>query len=769
MPGRYSRRHPWPWDLTLDGFGLMLRPDEQGQLVGRRAQPIEATPTEYAYGSTSPLLERTYPLRNLTYGMGQRIQEDGDPHRYYYAINLDPSINGRWIKGPLFNAQTVDRDGRAIGPMAVAPYSGTDTLFVAAGERLYRRVSDGADFGSGTSTGSNTGTTLNHTGAGWIVNRWAGYAVSITAGTGAGQSRTVSSNTATALTVSSAWTVTPDATSQYQIGPFALVSIATGTINQLARFKFKGASARDALIWTTSSGRVYDLDTSGTTVYTYNPASEGPPISAQYIVVLVDELWVGGNGQLQKCEADPRTRANWAGVITVDGVNVVAAGEASAPITWLQVIHNELFIFKTDGIYTIGTDGFSQALYTGIGVTPSSSNGKNAASWLDALWVPMRDGFVKITPDGTLDPIGTEQLLDNGSEVQGQIVAFAGHNTWFGYVVLYNARNSNSYLLKYGSWIEDENANGKGVLHQASVYHGALKRWSGKQATTTTIAPMTGANDRQYVGFANGTVEYQVLPQNGPNPIADANCRFTLDDGEMYWPVHHANFQADNKAYRGFSVFGPSGGMDVSNWAEIYYRLDPSAPWTPVTRVSTDLIATPFTRIGQRIDLQADANVAGRQIEIKTLLKNATTSTTPILDGCAVHEQIRPAFVLLWTFSALAHNYVVRRDGLASPRRSDAIRQRLLDAAAQVGAVRLVLPDESIQYATVVDYKEDPLPPGKRHGMEWDVALTAIQYKSLSSAGSSSSGDPVPYANLRGLTYASLAGYTYGQLETLLL
>ena len=70
---------------------------------------------------------------------------------------------------------------------------------------------------TGTSTGSNTSTTLNNSGKAWGTNMWANYQVRITAGTGIGQIRTIASNTGTALTVSSAWTVTPDATSVYAI------------------------------------------------------------------------------------------------------------------------------------------------------------------------------------------------------------------------------------------------------------------------------------------------------------------------------------------------------------------------------------------------------------------------------------------------------------------------------------------------------------------------------------------------------------------------
>lgn len=72
-------------------------------------------------------------------------------------------------------------------------------------------------FATGTSVGTNTSTTLSNTGKAWTVNQFANFQVRITAGTGVGQVRVIASNTATVLTVSTAWTVTPDATSQYVI------------------------------------------------------------------------------------------------------------------------------------------------------------------------------------------------------------------------------------------------------------------------------------------------------------------------------------------------------------------------------------------------------------------------------------------------------------------------------------------------------------------------------------------------------------------------
>jgi len=91
-------------------------------------------------------------------------------------------------------------------------------------DRMFDGWADGADQGTvrGTAT-SATSTTLTDTGATFdtqgdgLKNR----KVHILSGTGEGQSRVISSNTATALTVSTAWTTTPDTTSVYAVGAIA--------------------------------------------------------------------------------------------------------------------------------------------------------------------------------------------------------------------------------------------------------------------------------------------------------------------------------------------------------------------------------------------------------------------------------------------------------------------------------------------------------------------------------------------------------------------
>lgn len=70
----------------------------------------------------------------------------------------------------------------------------------------------------GTSSGGNTVSTFNDTTKTWQTSpTLAGLSVEITGGTGAGQVRRISTNTATQLTLASNWSTVPDATSTYQI------------------------------------------------------------------------------------------------------------------------------------------------------------------------------------------------------------------------------------------------------------------------------------------------------------------------------------------------------------------------------------------------------------------------------------------------------------------------------------------------------------------------------------------------------------------------
>jgi len=118
------------------------------------------------------------------------------------------------------------------GPPAMCPPGTRLSLPIQAVGALDVKVPSSVIATGGTAT-SGAATMLTDSIKSWTINQWANCAVTVVAGTGVGQTRTISSNTATVLTVSTAWTTNPDATSQYNIlgvcssGTYSVIAATT--------------------------------------------------------------------------------------------------------------------------------------------------------------------------------------------------------------------------------------------------------------------------------------------------------------------------------------------------------------------------------------------------------------------------------------------------------------------------------------------------------------------------------------------------------------
>lgn len=113
---------------------------------------------------------------------------------------------------------------------------------------------------SGTSSGTNGVNTLNDTAKAWTASIWIAnsstFRVRITGGTGSGQVRTITANTATQLTVDTNWTVTPDATSTYII--FLINEFATNPDYNCGFNHTQGNIYDETGVLASASGNGYD-------------------------------------------------------------------------------------------------------------------------------------------------------------------------------------------------------------------------------------------------------------------------------------------------------------------------------------------------------------------------------------------------------------------------------------------------------------------------------------------------------------------------------
>lgn len=104
---------------------------------------------------------------------------------------------------------------RATNTWTARSVAGISSNF-AIDAQLVSTTSSAGVVATGTATAGGA-STLTNSGKAWGTNMWANYQLRIVSGTGAGQIRTIASNTGTVITTSAAWTVNPDATSVYAI------------------------------------------------------------------------------------------------------------------------------------------------------------------------------------------------------------------------------------------------------------------------------------------------------------------------------------------------------------------------------------------------------------------------------------------------------------------------------------------------------------------------------------------------------------------------
>ena len=138
-----------------------------------------------------------------------------DPTTYYFNGSID-SVR---IYNRALSAEEVRYHYNRGGPVAHWKFDeGAGSIVHNSGLAVSDTASHGTIYGAtGTADVESAAATLVDATKAWITNEWAGETVEITSGTGNGQTRTVSSNTATVITVSAVWTDNPDATSVYRV------------------------------------------------------------------------------------------------------------------------------------------------------------------------------------------------------------------------------------------------------------------------------------------------------------------------------------------------------------------------------------------------------------------------------------------------------------------------------------------------------------------------------------------------------------------------
>ena len=122
---------------------------------------------------------------------------------------------------------------------------------------------------------------------------------------------------------------------------------------------------------------------------------------------------------------------------STDGTNSGAwdtgteVGDASAPITGLVGLDTDLFIFKTDGIYRLESDGTVTNLRPSLQTTNQPDQFRNAIAWNNRVLMPLHGGGLWEMDISTFDiqDISFSLVMPEQTQYHGQIVAFAGSSS----------------------------------------------------------------------------------------------------------------------------------------------------------------------------------------------------------------------------------------------------------------------------------------------------------------------------------------------------
>jgi hypothetical protein len=438
--------------------------------------------------------------------------------------------------------------------------------------------------------------------------------------------------------------------------------------------------------------------------------------------------------------ADPFDEANWGNEFAF------RVGDKTSAITRMTVTsEGTLLVFKTNGIYTLDADGQDRVLFPFLRFAPDADNGKAFGAWLNHVYVTFREGTFRIDPSFGIEQIGPERMVENESPVKGRITAMAGHDTFNLYAGIYNPDTETSYLLKFGGWLADKD----GTLKRIEAWHGSITAaFAGKKILSlyqSTVGAPTG-HSRLYCGFSDGTVSWFTLPCT-PNPYACDEYHFSSADGELYLPTCHFLFASDEKNLRGISI--QSTGLTDVDYIQPEYKVNQAAVYTAALRNA-------HTSPLDRIDVE---DVRGSLIDIKFVLKTATTNARIKMIGCGVHNSVRTRLILLYEFMVLAYDGLIRRDGGRLRMTTPQIRDLLRDAAGPHDDIEVVFPDEETKKVSIIDYSEAIAWDDRLRKWRSAVKVTAIEQRDVDTNGI--------YESLEAMLYSDLETLTYAQMETL--
>jgi hypothetical protein len=468
---------------------------------------------------------------------------------------------------------------------------------------------------------SNTGalTTLVDATKSWTTDEWAGCIAKITEGPGKGEYRTISSNTATVLTVSDAFTVTHTTTTEYVILGSNKFTDVTPTSGDTIDYPITDALVANGILFLAQSTNeailaYREYNNAGT--WTKGNDDEDPAstdTTAELLLLNKTQIWRAvSNNQVSYA-----TTQAWGTDLTFG--TAISVGANDYKVTGMCVYNSEVYIGKEDGLYSIKND-VPERLDIDLQWLTQTNNCRRMKGWGVYLMLPWGDGLERMY-GMQVDDMGPNRDKGLPAGRQGQIVDLLSSPGQL-YAAIDAGSGGTSSIL----------------VNNEMGWHELLRaNQSGKRIRAMHLQVIPGGPNRLYFGMGND-VCYIKVPPSTLNPLTYSSYEYEAS-GEIItsWIDHHL---ADvDKYYKSLKLVSESLSSTVTITA--HYQTDNSTDsdaWTQIGVFNTSPIQ----------EIEFGTYLTGRRIRFKFQLATASSTSTPNLIAWTLESMMRITLKSRW-------------------------------------------------------------------------------------------------------------------------
>lgn len=488
----------------------------------------------------------------------------------------------------------------------------------------------------GKSTGA-TSTLLGDAAKSWTVDMWAGAWVAVIRGTGRGQFREIESNTSNSLTVSDAFDVVPDTTSEFIIYGTKQFTEITSTglskvkstpavVNQIVWFP-QGESANVRTMVYNATTKAHEFDDNGTTKADFINIGVHK-IDGVQVWLARNGLGSGGQTFVFRCNA-PVWASPPADLVSRETVHI---GDRDAQITNILEKDGVLQVFKWDGYYNVSGNQAIR-IQSGLEKTPHPANGAAVIIHQKYMYYSWLHSIIRIF-GGEHDDVGQEWSGKGLPDTrEGTISSFDSYASLLLYGI--NAGTGTSSVMSF---------DGIGT-------HEILRAYSANRPVSLVkVQPCIGTRNMLWSG-QGGDLVFQELPLMKGSPRLDSGMRYQHEAVLVSAKIDMGTAAGMPKFFKELTLV--TENLDAGKEILVQYQTDDDVGTSNWTTASSALLS-PESNVFLGLN-----NV--RSFSYRLILRSNDNTVPLIVRGVTPNGFARTPYKMVWTLRCRADNVTVSK------------------------------------------------------------------------------------------------------------